>query len=246
VVRYSNNGSLDSTFDTDGKTATDIGTNSNDQAQSIVVQTDGRIVVAGYSNALGSYDFTLVRYNATPLSATLASASTTSSSASIAYTVTGTEAIDCTTLSTTSGVDFNFTGITEITSITQTSPTLCTIGATSQANAGGVAVTSTLTVASSFSIGFANGNTRTTLSGTSLSIVVTIPAVVTSVSPTTTIAASTTTTIAAVVTSSTKKVTATKNELPKTGSDSFPLVALALGLLSAGLVVTTRKRFTRR
>jgi LPXTG-motif cell wall-anchored protein len=41
-------------------------------------------------------------------------------------------------------------------------------------------------------------------------------------------------------------VTATKNELPATGSDSFPLVALALGLLSAGLVVTTRKRFTRR
>jgi LPXTG-motif cell wall-anchored protein len=63
---------------------------------------------------------------------------------------------------------------------------------------------------------------------------------------TTTVAATTTTTIAAVAISSTKKVTATKNELPATGSDSFPLVALALGLLSAGLVVTTRKRFTRR
>jgi LPXTG-motif cell wall-anchored protein len=63
---------------------------------------------------------------------------------------------------------------------------------------------------------------------------------------TTTVAVTTTTTIAAVAISSTKKVTATKNELPATGSDSFPLVALALGLLSAGLVVTTRKRFTRR
>jgi LPXTG-motif cell wall-anchored protein len=63
---------------------------------------------------------------------------------------------------------------------------------------------------------------------------------------TTTVAATTTTTIAAVVISSTKKVTVNKNELPATGSDSFPLVALALGLLSAGLVVTTRKRFTRR
>ena len=253
VVRYSNNGSLDAIFDTDGKTATDIGVGSSDKAYSVVMQADGKIIVAGHSDAVGSDDFTLVRYNATSLSATLGSASTTSSSASIAFTVTGTEAIDCTTLSTTSGVDFNLTGITEITSITQTSPTMCTIGVTSQAVAGGVAVTSTLTVASSFSIGFANSNTRTTLSGTSLSIVVTIPAVVTSVSPTTTIAASTTTTIAAsttttiaaVVISSTKKVTATKNELPKTGSDSFPLVALALGLLSAGLVVTTRKRFTR-
>jgi hypothetical protein len=45
-------------------------------------------------------------------------------------------------------VDFNLTGITEITFITQTSPTLCTIGATSQAVAGGVAVTSTLAAAS--------------------------------------------------------------------------------------------------
>ena len=63
---------------------------------------------------------------------------------------------------------------------------------------------------------------------------------------TTTVSATTTTTIAAVDISSSKKVVVSKNELPQTGSDSFPLVALAMGLLSAGLVVTTRKRFTRR
>ena len=254
VVRFNTNGSFDTTFGIDGKVSTDIGTNSGDQARSIVLQADGKIVVAGTSDTGGSDNYALVRYNATSLSAALASTSSTSSSASITFTVTGTEAIDCTTLSSASGVDFNLTGITEITSITQTSPTMCTIGATSQAVAGGVAVTSTLTVASSFSIGFANSNTRTTLSGSSQSVVVTIPAVVTSVSPTTTIAASTTstfaastaTTIAAVVISSTTKVTVTKNELPETGNDSFPLVALALGLLSAGLVVTTRKRFARR
>ena len=72
------------------------------------------------------------------------------------------------------------------------------------------------------------------------------PTTTTAAVTTTTVAVTTTTTIAAVAISSTKKVTATKNELPATGSDSFPLVALALGLLSAGLVVTTRKRFTRR
>jgi uncharacterized delta-60 repeat protein/LPXTG-motif cell wall-anchored protein len=253
VVRFNSNGSFDTTFGIDGKVSTDIGTNSGDQARSIVLQSDGKIVVAGISDAGGSDNYALVRYNATSLSAALASTSTTSSSVSITFTVTGTEAIDCTTLSTTSGVDFNLTGITEITFITQTSPTLCTIGATSQAVAGGVAVTSTLAAASSFSIGFANSNTRTTLSSSSQSVVVTIPAVVTSVSPTTTIVASTTTTVAAPTTtaaavaiSSTKKVTATKNELPETGSDSFPLVALAMGLISAGLVVTTRKRFARR
>jgi LPXTG-motif cell wall-anchored protein len=41
-------------------------------------------------------------------------------------------------------------------------------------------------------------------------------------------------------------LTVAKNELPETGSDSFPLVALSMCLLSAGLVVSTRKRFTRR
>jgi LPXTG-motif cell wall-anchored protein len=51
---------------------------------------------------------------------------------------------------------------------------------------------------------------------------------------TTTVAAITTNTIAAVVI------------LPETGSDSFPLFALAMGLISAGLVVSTRKRNTRR
>jgi LPXTG-motif cell wall-anchored protein len=72
------------------------------------------------------------------------------------------------------------------------------------------------------------------------------PTTTTVAATTTTVAVTTTTTIAAVVVSSTKKVTVTKNELPATGSDSFPLVALALGLLSAGLVVTLRKRFARR
>jgi LPXTG-motif cell wall-anchored protein len=54
------------------------------------------------------------------------------------------------------------------------------------------------------------------------------------VEPTTTTVAATTTTVAAVVI------------LPETGSDSFPLFALAMGLISAGLVVSTRKRNTRR
>jgi LPXTG-motif cell wall-anchored protein len=74
----------------------------------------------------------------------------------------------------------------------------------------------------------------------------TVAVTTTTAAVTTTTAAVTTTTVAAVVMSSTKKVTATKNELPETGSDSFPLVALAMGLLSAGLFVTTRKRFARR
>jgi LPXTG-motif cell wall-anchored protein len=86
-----------------------------------------------------------------------------------------------------------------------------------------------------------------TVSGTPIAPAAIVePTTTVAVTTTTTVAATTTTTIAAVVILSTKKVTETKNELPKTGSDSFPLFALALGLLSAGLVVTTRKRFARR
>ena len=63
VIRYNSNGSLDSTFDTDGKVTTAIGT-SNDYATSIAIQSDGKIVVAGYSANGTNNDFAVVRYNA--------------------------------------------------------------------------------------------------------------------------------------------------------------------------------------
>jgi uncharacterized delta-60 repeat protein len=62
VVRYNTNGSLDTSFDTDGKVTTAIGA-SNDYVNSIALQSDGKIVVAGYSVNGGNYDFTVVRYN---------------------------------------------------------------------------------------------------------------------------------------------------------------------------------------
>jgi uncharacterized delta-60 repeat protein len=63
VVRYNTDGYLDTSFDTDGKLTTAIG-NSNDYALSMALQSDGKIVVAGYSVIGGNYDFALVRYNA--------------------------------------------------------------------------------------------------------------------------------------------------------------------------------------
>ncbi len=53
-------GDLDTNFDTDGKVTTNFG--GNDIIQSVVIQPTGRIVVAGYSNAGGTYDFALARY----------------------------------------------------------------------------------------------------------------------------------------------------------------------------------------
>lgn len=111
-----------------------------------------------------------------PTAVTLAASSTTSSSATITFTVTGSEDLDCTTLSTTSGVDFTLAGMSAISSIAQTSGSVCTITATSTATAGGTAVTSTLTaVALTFSVSDTAGNEQTTLSGSPQSITVTVP-----------------------------------------------------------------------
>lgn len=63
VIRYNSDGSLDTSFGTAGKVITDIGANSNDKARDITLQTDGKILVTGTSNASGLYDPFLIRYN---------------------------------------------------------------------------------------------------------------------------------------------------------------------------------------
>lgn len=62
VVRYNSNGSLDNSFDGDGKVVTSIGV-FNDNAYSIIIQPDGKIVLGGYSDNGANNDFALVRYN---------------------------------------------------------------------------------------------------------------------------------------------------------------------------------------
>ena len=61
VVRYNPDGSLDGSFDTDGKQTTTVGIEA--AANSVVLQSDGKIVVAGYS-VFDNFDFVVVRYNA--------------------------------------------------------------------------------------------------------------------------------------------------------------------------------------
>ena len=61
LVRYNTDGSLDTSFDSDGKVTTDVGSGS-DVANSVAIQSDGKIVAAGYSFG-NSGDFALVRYN---------------------------------------------------------------------------------------------------------------------------------------------------------------------------------------
>lgn len=62
VVRLNTNGSLDNTFDTDGKKVTSI-TPYSDLAQDVALQSDGKIVVGGKGTPVGPEQYALVRYN---------------------------------------------------------------------------------------------------------------------------------------------------------------------------------------
>jgi uncharacterized delta-60 repeat protein len=62
LVRYNLDGSLDTSFDGDGKLTTAVGA-GNDNASSLIQQTDGKLVAAGASYNGSNNDFALVRYN---------------------------------------------------------------------------------------------------------------------------------------------------------------------------------------
>jgi uncharacterized delta-60 repeat protein len=57
-------GGLDTSFNGTGKVATDFGGSGNAECQSVAVQTDGKIVVAGYATVAGVQQFAVARYNA--------------------------------------------------------------------------------------------------------------------------------------------------------------------------------------
>ncbi len=61
VVRYTTSGTLDATFASGGIVTTSIGT-GNDYARGVVIQPDGKIVVAGSAYGGSNLDFAVVRY----------------------------------------------------------------------------------------------------------------------------------------------------------------------------------------
>ena len=65
VARYDANGTLDTSFDGDGKVIIDFGTGKEDtELHAMILQSDGKIVVAGESfQTFGSWDFAVARLN---------------------------------------------------------------------------------------------------------------------------------------------------------------------------------------
>jgi len=64
VARYTTNGSLDSTFSGDGKVTKDFGGGDNGTFGGLAIQSDGKIVFAGYMHNGSNYDLAVYRFNA--------------------------------------------------------------------------------------------------------------------------------------------------------------------------------------
>jgi uncharacterized delta-60 repeat protein len=63
LVRFNLDGTLDQSFGSGGKVTTDVEPGQNSYAQAAVIQTDGKIVAAGFAGPAGNQQFALVRYN---------------------------------------------------------------------------------------------------------------------------------------------------------------------------------------
>jgi uncharacterized delta-60 repeat protein len=61
LIRYNSNGSIDTTFGTNGKVITTINNFYQDAITKIIIQNDGKIIAAGHNSAPGGY-YTLARY----------------------------------------------------------------------------------------------------------------------------------------------------------------------------------------
>lgn len=62
LARLTTDGTLDAGFGSGGKVTAGMTLSSHDDAQSVAIQADGKIVVAGFSTGPGTYDFALMRF----------------------------------------------------------------------------------------------------------------------------------------------------------------------------------------
>ena len=108
---------------------------------------------------------TTIAADRTPPVVTLLRGAGSSSSSTLTFTVTGDEAIKCSTLSMAFDEDFTWDKISIISVIAQTSPTVCTITAHSTAERDNDDHLATLRASERFSITDTTGNVQTRLLG---------------------------------------------------------------------------------
>jgi uncharacterized delta-60 repeat protein len=63
LTRYNTDGSLDTSFGGDGKVTTGFSTDSNDYANGVALQDDGKIIAVGYTDPGANKEFALARYH---------------------------------------------------------------------------------------------------------------------------------------------------------------------------------------
>lgn len=164
----------DSSADLDYASSTALFLNAGkiaDEAGNNAVLT---LAIPGVNGSLGANKALVVDGDALRLG--FARSSEKSASKSISWTLSAPAALDCTTLSTAKSDDFDFAGLTSIDSISASGDgKTCTITATSSVAAAQFG-TSSLTIASSFSVLDSSGTAHTVVTSAETDVLVTIDA----------------------------------------------------------------------
>ena len=173
----------------------------------------------------------------TPPVLALAAPQSTSVVNSAAFTVTGNEAISCTTLSSTPGVDLTVTGGT-LAAVAQTNATTCTVTVTT-AVAAGATGNVVLTKAAGFSMTDVAGNAQTSISGSPATVAIAIPAPTTTTTTTTTTSTTTTTPPTTTTAAPTTTVAAATAPASNQVEPSLELLTTTTLMVPAGITSTT-------
>src|SRR5205823_6737993 len=62
LARFQRSGALDTSFGNGGEITTNLAANQNSAARGVLIQPDGKILVAGFAGTGGSEEFAVARY----------------------------------------------------------------------------------------------------------------------------------------------------------------------------------------
>jgi uncharacterized delta-60 repeat protein/LPXTG-motif cell wall-anchored protein len=233
VVRYTTTGALDTSFDTDGKVTTDIGTSTTDTGSSAVIQSDGKIVVVGDNYS----DFVIVRY-------------TTTGALDTTFDTDGKVTTDIGTSTSDAGTAVAIQGDSKIVVAGRSGaggpPSFAVaryeVTATSPSSSSSSSSTSTTVAATTTTVAAAATTTTVAAAATTTTVAAAVNTTTVAATTTTVVAAATTTTNAVVKRTATAAANKPSTTLPATGSNSSMPGIIGATLVAVGLVLATRRR----